>query len=135
MKNLYLLENIDDSNLKKKIDTVNSEIIAFDYSSHNILSAHQIEHRIVDEYLEEQDRKKFFGLAASLWEWYDVLDNENFTFHNVNLLSIIDRNELQEFLMGLIVRIKAVKNILAQINFTKIYASFEIYQLLENNAS
>ena len=135
MKNLYLLENIDDSNLKKKIDTVNSEIIAFDYSSHNILSAHQIEHRIVDEYLEEQDRKKFFGLAASLWEWYDILDNENFTFHNVNLLSIIDRNELQEFLMGLIPRIKAIKNILVQMNFTKIYASFEIYQLLENNAS
>ncbi len=133
MKNLYLLENIDDSNLKKKIDTENSEIITFDYFSHNILSAHQIKHRIMDEYLEERDREKFFRLATSFWEWYDILDEKNFTFHNINLLSIIDRNELHEFLMDLIPKIKAIKNILAQMNFTKIYASFKIYQLLENN--
>ena len=133
MKNLYLLENIDYSNLKKKINTQDSEIITFDYFSHNILSTHQIKHRKMDEYLEEQDREKFFGLATSLWEWYNILDEKNFTFHNVNLLSIIDRNELHEFLMDLIPKIKAIKNILVQMNFTKIYASFKIYQLLENN--
>ena len=133
MKNLYLLENINDSNLKKKINTDDSEIITFDYFSHNILSAHQIKHRKMDEYLEEQDREKFFRLATSLWEWYNILDEKNFTFHNVNLLSIIDRNELHEFLMDLIPKIKAIKNILARMNFTKIYASFKIYQLLENN--
>ena len=133
MENLYLLENINDSNLKKTINTDDSEIITFDYFSHNILSAHQIKHRIMDEYLEEQDREKFFGFATSLWEWYKILDEKNFTFHNINLLSIIDRNELHEFLMDLIPKIKAIKNILAQMNFTKIYASFKIYQLLENN--
>ena len=101
MKNLYLLENIDYSNLKKKINTQDSEIITFDYFSHNILSAHQIKHRKMDEYLEEQDREKFFRLATSLWEWYKILDEKNFTFHNINLLSIIDRNELHEFLMNL----------------------------------
>ena len=133
MKNLYLLENINDNNLKKKIDMMNSEIITFDYFSHNILLANQIKHKKMDEYLEEQDRKEFFGLATSLWEWYEILDEKNFTFHNINLLSIIDRNELHEFLMDLIPKIKAIKNILAQMNFTKIYASFKIYQLLENN--
>jgi len=133
MKNLYLLENINDSNLKKTINTDDSEIITFDYFSHNILSARQIKHRIMDEYLEELDREKFFGLATSFWEWYNILDEKNFTFHNINLLSIIDRNELHEFLMDLIPKIKAIKNILAQMNFTKIYASFQIYQLLENN--
>ena len=80
MKNLYLLENIDYSNLKKKINTQDSEIITFDYFSHNILSTHQIKHRKMDEYLEEQDREKFFGLATSLWEWYNILDEKNFTF-------------------------------------------------------
>jgi len=133
MKNLYLLENINESNLKKTINADNSEIITFDYFSHNILSAHKIKHRIMDEYLEERDREKFFGLATSFWEWYNILDEKNFTFHNINLLSIIDRNELHEFLMDLIPKIKAIKNILAQMNFTKIYASFKIYQLLENN--
>ena len=135
MKNLYLLENINDNNLKKKIDMMDSEIITFDYFSHNILSAHQIKHRIMDEYLEEQDREKFFGFATSLWEWYKILDEKNFTFHNINLLSIIDRNELHEFLMSLIPKITAIKKILAQIDFTKIYASFEIYQLLKNNTN
>ena len=133
MKNLYLLENINDNNLKKKIDMMNSEIITFDYFSHNILLANQIKHKKMDEYLEEQDRKEFFGIATSLWEWYEILDEKNFAFHNINLLSIIDRNELHEFLMGLIPKIKAIKKILAQVNFTKIYASFEIYQLLKNN--
>ena len=135
MKNLYLLENINDTNFKKTINTDDSEIITFDYFSHNILSAHQIKHRIMDEYLEEQDREKFFRLAASFWEWYNILDEKNFTFRNINLLSIIDRNELHEFLMDLIPKIKAIKNILAQMNFTKIYASFQIYQLLENNTN
>ena len=135
MKNLYLLENINDSNLKKTINTDGSEIITFDYFSHNILSVHQIKHRIMDEYLEEQDREKFFGFATSLWEWYKILDEKNFTFHNINLLSIIDRNELHEFLMNLIPKITAIKKILAQIDFTKIYASFEIYQLLKNNTN
>ena len=135
MKNLYLLENINDSNLKQKINTEDSEIITFDYFSHNILSTHEIKHRKMDEYLEEQDREKFFDLATSLWEWYNILDEKNFTFHNVNLLSIIDRNELHEFFMDLIPKIKAIKKILAQMNFTKIYASFKIYQLLENNTN
>tara|TARA_B100002049_G_scaffold172952_1_gene130822 strand:- start:145 stop:1869 length:1725 start_codon:yes stop_codon:yes gene_type:complete len=89
----------------------------------------------MDEYLEEQDREKFFGFATSLWEWYKILDEKNFTFHNINLLSIIDRNELHEFLMSLIPKITAIKKILAQIDFTKIYASFEIYQLLKNNTN
>ena len=133
MENLYLLENINDSNLKNTINTDNSEIITFDYFSHNILSVHQIKHKIMDECLEERDREEFFRLATSLWEWYDILDEKNFTFHNINLLSIIDRNELHEFLMDLIPKIKAIKNILAQMNFTKIYASSKIYQLLENN--
>ena len=118
MKNLYLLENINDNNLKKKIDMMNSEIITFDYFSHNILLANQIKHKKMDEYLEEQDRKEFFGIATSLWEWYEILDEKNFAFHNINLLSIIDRNELHEFLMGLIPKIKAIKKILAQVNFT-----------------
>ena len=135
MENLYLLENINDSNLKQKINTEDSEIITFDYFSHNILSTHEIKHRKMDEYLEEQDREKFFDLATSLWEWYNILDEKNFTFHNVNLLSIIDRNELHEFFMDLIPKIKAIKKILAQMNFTKIYASFKIYQLLENNTN
>jgi len=135
MKNLYLLENINDSNLKKTINTDDSEIITFDYFSHNILSTHQIKHKIMDEYLEEQDREIFFGFATSLWEWYKILDEKNFTFHNINLLSIIDRNELHEFLMNLIPKITAIKKILAQIDFTKIYASFEIYQLLKNNTN
>jgi len=58
MKNLYLLENINDNNLKKKIDMMDSEIITFDYFSHNILLENQIKHKKIDEYLEEQDRKE-----------------------------------------------------------------------------
>jgi len=129
MKNLYLLENIDYSNLKKKINTQDSEIITFDYFSHNILSTHQIKHRKMDEYLEEQDREKFFGLATSLWEWYNILDEKNFTFHNVNLLSIIDRNELHEFLMDLVPKIKALKKIIDKGLYDIIFVSSDIYEI------
>ena len=129
MKNLYLLENIDYSNLKKKINTQDSEIITFDYFSHNILSAHQIKHRKMDEYLEEQDREKFFRLATSLWEWYNILDEKNFTFHNVNLLSIIDRNELHEFLMDLVPKIKALKKIIDKGLYDIIFVSSDIYEI------
>ena len=60
MKNLYLLENINDSNLKKKINTDDSEIITFDYFSHNILSAHQIKHRNMIVKIRDKNLENFF---------------------------------------------------------------------------
>ena len=98
MKNLYLLENIDYSNLKKKINTQDSEIITFDYFSHNILSAHQIKHRKMDEYLEEQDREKFFKNLNNIG--YCFSDEKKYFFNNI--VRAFQRRYRKELINGLL---------------------------------
>ena len=132
MKNLYILQDINEEKLSE-LKEENADFIAFDYISHKILAKNKIKHNLIDDYINENDRKEIFQFCSTCLKQYERSNESDLKFHNIDLVSIVDRNELHEFLMDLIPKIKAIKNILAQMNFTKIYASFKIYQLLENN--
>ena len=132
MKNLYILQDINEEKLSE-LKEENAVFIAFDYISHKILAKNKIKHNLIDDYINENDRKEIFQFCSTCLKQYERSNESDLKFHNIDLVSIVDRNELHEFLMDLIPKIKAIKNILAQMNFTKIYASFKIYQLLENN--
>lgn len=131
MTNLFLLEKINEIDLKEKSIPKDSDVIAFDYHTHKILSIRKIPHTIIDDYVSENDRLEFFHSASSFWNWHENLSDEDFFFHDINLLSIIDRNELHEFLMILIPKIKIIKHLLEKNTYSKIYASYEISKLIE----
>lgn len=134
MKNLYLLEKIKDYDIENIKDTDNSRIIALDYITHELLSKHGLVHETIDDYLEDLDRKKIFDFCFTLWTWYENIDCRDVRFHDVNLLSVIDRNEFHELLMELIPKIHVIKKVLLCESFATIFASFSICELLENNS-
>ena len=132
MNNLCLLEKINEIDFNENTIPKNSDVIAFDYHTHKILSTHHIPHTIIDDYVSEKDREEFFHSASSFWNWYENFHDKNFFFHDINLLSIIDRNELHEFLMILIPKIKIIKHILDKNTYSKIYVSCEISKLIKS---
>jgi len=133
MENLYLLENIKDHDLDNIVIDDKSTILVFDYITHNKLSKRKIAHETMDDYLDDEERERIFYFSKSIWTWHEKINESELIFHKINLLSIIDRNELHEFLMDLIPKIHVIKKKLSNKTFKNIYASFTIYQLLENN--
>ena len=111
MKSLYILQNIDEEKLSE-LKEENADFVAFDYISHNMLDQNKIKHGLIDDYIDQNDRKEIFQFCSSCLKQYEKYDESDFKFHNIDLISIIDRNELHEFLMDLVPKIKALKKII-----------------------
>lgn len=133
MKNLYLLENVGEREIERISMDGYASVIAFDYESHRLLSSHNIRHQTMDNFLNDDERKRVFQFCFSLWKWYDKLDEHDVTFHNLNLLSIIDRNETHEALMNIVPKIHAVNIAIKEIQPDSIFASSSIYNLFSNS--
>ncbi len=80
MTNLFLLEKINEIDLKEKSIPKDSDVIAFDNHTHKILSTHHIPHTIIDDYVSENDRQEFFHSASSFWNWHENFHEKDFFF-------------------------------------------------------
>ena len=129
MKSLYILQNIDEEKLSE-LKEENADFVAFDYISHNMLDQNKIKHGLIDDYIDQNDRKEIFQFCSSCLKQYEKYDESDFKFHNIDLISIIDRNELHEFLMDLIPKIKALKKIIEKKLYDTIFVSSDIYEIL-----
>ena len=58
--------------------------------------------------------------------------NEESSFHGINLISIIDRNELLEFLMDRIPRIIAITKILDNSKYQTVFLSSDFYEIFQD---
>lgn len=129
MKKLYLVDRLDKKNLGKIVDDKETEIIVFDYNSHNILQNNNIKHRLVDTFLTENDRVKIFQQSIAFLKWFSEFNDSEISFEGINFLKIIDRNELLEILMTILPTIYILEKIL-QNNPTSVIATSNIYKLL-----
>jgi len=129
MRNLYLLENIEEKEIANIVKDKDADIVAFDYESHTLLLRHNIKHQTIDDCLDDVERRKIFQFCLSLQHWYDRLDHEELKFHGINLLSIIDRNETHEVLMNIVPKIYAVKKAIKESQPSLIFASNKILDL------
>ena len=128
MKNLYILQDINEEKLSK-LKEENADFIAFDYVSHKILAKNKIKHNLIDDYINENDRKEIFQFCSTCLKQYERYDESDLKFHNIDLVSIVDRNELHEFLMDLIPKIKALKKIIDKGLYDTIFVSSDIYEI------
>jgi len=129
MKSLYILQDIDGKKLSE-LKEENADFVAFDYISHRILDQNKIKHSLIDDYIDRNDRKEIFQFCSSCLKQYEKYDESDFKFHNIDLISIIDRNELHEFLMDLVPKIKAFKKIIEKKLYDTIFVSSDIYEIL-----
>ena len=128
MKNLYILQDINEEKLSK-LKEENADFIAFDYVSHKILAKNKIKHNLIDDYINENDRKEIFQFCSTCLKQYERSNESDLKFHNIDLVSIVDRNELHEFLMDLVPKIKALKKIIDKGLYDTIFVSSDIYEI------
>ena len=129
MKNIYILQDINEEKLSE-LKEENADFVAFDYISHSMLAQNKIKHSLIDDYIDQNDRKEIFQFCSSCLKQYEKYDESDFKFHNIDLISIIDRNELHEFLMDLVPKIKALKKIIEKKLYDTIFVSSDIYEIL-----
>ena len=128
MKNLYILQDINEEKLSE-LKEENAVFIAFDYISHKILAKNKIKHNLIDDYINENDRKEIFQFCSTCLKQYERSNESDLKFHNIDLVSIVDRNELHEFLMDLVPKIKALKKIIDKGLYDTIFVSSDIYEI------
>ena len=73
MKNLYILQDINEEKLSE-LKEENADFIAFDYISHKILTKNKIKHNLIDDYIDENDRKEMFQFCSACLKQYEKFD-------------------------------------------------------------
>ncbi len=89
---LLIDESVNFDEIKKFIRN-NTEIITFDFSSHNILKNQKITHVLSDSFLSENDYSEIQEKSYDVQQWYNSEELKNFLlFENINLgqLSYVD---------------------------------------------
>ena len=132
MKNLYVLQEIKQKDIEI-IKQKDSKLITFDYTSHRLLVHNNLEHGLLDDYLDNDERKQVFQKCSEYLLKLEEFENDNLTFHKINLINIIDRNELLEFLMEIIPRVIALKNILKNSEYGKIFLPSDLYEIFHKH--
>ena len=132
MKTLYLIENADINEIKAIVNEKDRHVVAFDYRSHLLLQDYKIEHQTSDDFFNDAERKTICKFCLSLMNWHHVFDESDVRFHDVNLLSIIDRNEILENLMDIVPKIHVTKKAIEKIQPERIFSSNAIHDLLTN---
>ena len=102
------------------------------YNSHKILSDKNISHKLIDDFLNDYDRKKIFNQSNQYLKKIEKFSDSDLNFHGINFINLIDRNELLEFLMQTLPKILVIKKFLENNNYEKIFLSHEMYEVFNN---
>ena len=129
MTELYILEGIKEEELTNLVKKNFSEFITFDYESHKKLSDRNIHHKLIDDYITDLDRREIFDFSIRCLKKIEEFNGSVLTFHDINLVNLIDRGELHGFLMNIIPKIKVVGQILQNNNYEKIFLASNIYEI------
>ncbi len=81
------------------------------------------------KYFQENYTDLNWAIAGRDKKKLEQLNDSGINFHNVDLVSIVDRNELHEFLMDLVPKIKALKKIIEKKMCDTIFVSSDIYEI------
>ena len=132
MKKIYLLEEINQEDIDN-IKHQDVDFVSLDYISHQHLEKNKISHKVIDEYLNDGERKSIFRQCSDYLIELEEYKNEKTTFQKINLVSVIDRNELLEFLMENIPKIIAITNILKESKHEIVYLSSNLYKVFSGS--
>jgi len=126
---LYVLEEIKEVELTPLLTRDSSEFIAFDYNSHKKLSDRNIHHKMIDDFLTDLDRREIFDYTNQCLKKIGEFTNSDLSFHGINLVNLIDRNELHEYFMDIIPKINVIRKILEDEKYNKIFLPNNIFNI------
>ncbi len=112
--------------------TSNCKIYSLNYRSHKALTHQNIDHFLIDEFLNEDDRNKLFHTSLKLADsWYENPITKNLEYQNVNILGLVDTFELQMFLIHKLILFLIIKRIIDKEKPEIISASGEIESIVK----
>ena len=127
---ILLVKDAEDfTSIEEKLFHEN-EVFSFNISSHKLLEKKQIPHKIAEEFLKENERNQVFELVSSFHNWYDSINLKNIEFDGVNFFRFFDTIEFHTHLMNEFINFFTIRNIINDINPTKIIASEKFYEIL-----
>lgn len=128
MTEIYFLKSFEEEFIEKIKD--NSIIFPLDYKSLDILKNKKIKFELIDEFLTDEERKELFLKSRDIWENFSKIKNKELEYENINIFRIIDRNEIQEYLMELFSESLLIKKIISKFSPDVIYAPKKVIQII-----
>ena len=112
MTKIYFIKKFEEEFIEKiKNDSI---IFPLDYKSLDILKNKKIKFELIDDILTDEERKELFLKCRDVWEKFSKVKNNELEYENINIFRIIDRNEIQEYLMELFSESLLIKKIISK---------------------
>ena len=132
MTKIYFLKNFEEK-FKGKIED-GALIYPLDYKSLYILKNNKIKFDLIDNFLNDNDRKELFQTCRNIWSKFTNISKKELEYNNFNVLQAIDRNEVQEYLMELYSISLTIKKIIDKFSPKVIFAPKSIIEMIKQQA-
>ena len=132
MTKIYFLKNFEEK-FKGKIEN-DALVYPLDYKSLNILKNNEIKFNLIDNFLNDNDRKELFQTCRNIWSKFTNISKKELEYNNFNVLQAIDRNEVQEYLMELYSISLIIKKIIDKFSPKVIFAPKSIIEMIKQQA-
>ena len=129
MTKIYFLKNFEEK-FKGKIEN-DALVYPLDYKSLNILKNNKIKFNLIDNFLNDNDRKELFQTCRNIWNEFTNISKKELEYNNFNVLQAIDRNEIQEYLMELYSISLVIKKIIDKFSPEVIFAPKSIIEIIK----
>ena len=129
MTKIYFLKNFEEK-FKGKIEN-DALVYPLDYKSLYILKNNKIKFDLIDNFLNDNDRKELFQTCRNIWNEFTNISKKELEYNNFNVLQAIDRNEIQEYLMELYSISLVIKKIIDKFSPEIIFAPKSIIEIIK----
>ena len=129
MTKIYFLKNFEEK-FKGKIED-SALVYPLDYKSLYILKNNKIKFDLIDNFLNDNDRKELFQTCRNIWSEFTNISKKELEYNNFNVLQAIDRNEIQEYLMELYSISLVIKKIIDKFSPEVIFAPKSIIEIIK----
>ena len=129
MTKIYFLKNFEEK-FKGKIED-GALVYPLDYKSLYILKNNKIKFDLIDNFLNDNDRKELFQTCRNIWNEFTNISKKELEYNNFNVLQAIDRNEIQEYLMELYSISLVIKKIIDEFSPEVIFAPKSIIEIIK----
>lgn len=129
MSKIYFLKNFE-KKFKGKIED-GALVYPLDYKSLYILKNNKIKFDLIDNFLNDNDRKELFQTCRNIWNEFTSISKKELEYNNFNVLQAIDRNEIQEYLMELYSISLVIKKIIDKFSAKVIFAPKSIIEIIK----
>ena len=131
MKNLYILQDIDEEKLAE-LKEENADFTAFDYNSHRTLEKSGINHVISDSYLDQHFLSSIGKICYDLSQWYTQKSIEKIVEYDGLNLGEFFYVELYEILIPFLKKFFEISKIFEENNQSSFLTSNNLYDIIHS---